>query len=1097
MNDSHPQTSAESTGPEPAQAENPTQPQPQPQLVSHGASERPALRTPWSVGSYGAAIRGSGARKLSASSVAPLVAAARGYVTIAESNDFTAFRRRRATPKQGSDGTRKEIMERLRFDDVLGMPWHRLDAVLSEGPAVKVTTAQYRPGEPAVIEDIDDDGQSKQRVRKYVNELKDSTPLDVHPATPESWGTRTPRVLFIEGLLKADAALTHVLLESGISAEELSDTAGTLDECRARLQLMMERVPEANATLIVAFVGVGNWHAHPEWNALNLRDRTCYVGFDADMASNAQVWRQAEKLQEWLERKKADHTRFLRLDDADFQMRVMGDAAMLERIGTTDSGAPKRMGLDDFLANVGSWQEAIGTASATLPDRPLAGERPTEFGEFRVRVRGTEVHEYVQVPGVTPAQGRWERRVRLGARVRSMRSGRVPTALESIRSLTNPDLAGDQENSEVEIEFRWLDRDGLEQTSTVRGPSTLLNYRPEDWVRRGARIPPEILRHPEWPPTKHGTDWLQAVKEHRYDEADIRTGWSVMGWVPTDSGRPAFAIGNQILAEQRSDELSIAPGVTDEELPGASRFGVDDYYQQLLGTDDELDEVGLAEYKRQIREDIRAVVGMFFDSGAFGRMDIPAAIIGAMLRPACPPRPQTTLMFYGPPAGGKSYASAAVMGGWRADRRSWHENSLPGQAGDTAASHELAVSMTPIWVADDLAPSTDRAQAEKQEAAVSTLIRNIFNGAAKRRTELGWKMRESNEPRALLVATAENEPTIDSVRDRSVMIEIGRGTFADNADESIDRLRAFFTEAPECPRLVAALIRYWFLGDGMSEMTWQDRVELGEVMRRQAQEKARAFIEQVSKVRSNRTSRHANLAGELAVSFAALESLARWAGIPSDDPLMDRLSLHSERALVRPLFQLVADTLRRQAKSTPGASLITAINSLLGSGRAHLGNPDDPGAPPFPADAGGNEALGWVFDASRGQEGAWVPRGTRIGYLSEFGADSSELVALLAYQDAFGEAKRHYPNLLPHGAGPQTAWSDVWNQGYAAGVRPERTSTVQVMARAPKLDTDTAAQAPSKGPRRRIRGIPVKLDALRDPEAFVNATTSVDGDSGE
>lgn len=1075
-----------------APTETPAPPEPKTPEIP---SDRLAIRTGWGPSSYGELIRGSGARKLAQSSVAPLIAASRGYMTIAEPKDITAFRRRRSIPKAGNDKVRRELADLLNDGDMLGMPWFRLDHVLAEGTSVRMSTSQYRPEKPMLKDEYDENGvpTGKYEGRKYLNEAGDSTTLDTHPAIPVTWGEHAPRVLVIEGLLKADAALTHLLLTHGVTEEELSVTDRSVADLRTYLQTLLDRVPEAERMFIVAAVGVGNWHGANEWNSLRLRDRTAYIAFDADMGTKLPVWTQGDKMRAWLESKHAA-VRFLRLDDPDFSLRVMDTPSVLERVGVDKEGNPKRLGLDDFLANVGTWTEALESSTVSIPERPVDGTRGYGIGDFRVLGRyGEFVAECVPLsPG--SREKSWERRVSLGARIRSIRSGRVPTQNELITSRADESLSGDTANSEVEIEFNWVDPNTkLHREAIVRGPSEILMNRPEDWARKGARIPPEILRHPEWPPMKHSADWLHAIKAHREEEVDMRTGWSVMGWVPSVSGSPAYVIGNQVLAEEHSDELDIAPGVTEEELPGATRYGVDDYYGRLLAdsADGQLSEAGMAEYKRQVREDIREVIAMFFDSGAFGRADLPAVIVGAMLRPACPPKPQATVMFWGPPAGGKSYASAAVMGGWRSGRRSWNENSLPGQAGDTAASHELAVSMTPIWVADDLAPSTDRGQAERQEAAIGTLIRNVFNGAPKRRTEQGRTMRESNEPRALLVATAENEPTIDSVRDRSIMVQIGQGTFAPDAGDAIDKLRSFFTEGEAPPRLTAAMIRYWFHGEGMSEMDWQSRVEVGESIRRGAQKIAEEYIHDVSKVKSHRAGRHAKLASELAMSFKVLEMLALWAGIEEQDPLIERLRLRGEKSLVRPLLDMMAGSLRRQAKSTPGSSLVAAVNALLSSGNAHLANPDDAGAPPFAANQGGNEALGWRFDSSRGAgEGAWVPCGTRIGYLTELSAKDPTLVALLMTEDAFGEAKRRYPNLLPHGAGLQAAWPDVWAQGYAAGRAPKSGFAVQVTARAPNSGADGVSKE-----HRRIRGVPVLLEALRDPEAFASRISSTDGTS--
>src|SRR5699024_7987292 len=79
------------------------------------------------------------------------------------------------------------------------------------------------------------------------------------------------------------------------------------------------------------------------------------------------------------------------------------------------------------------------------------------------------------------------------------------------------------------------------------------------------------------------------------------------------------------------------------------------------------------------------------------------------------------------------------------------------------------------WVSDDLAPSPDRNQASREEASMGDLIRSIHNGVGKRRMNADMTAREVNNPRALLIVTAENEPSVSSVGDRMIMLKFGEG----------------------------------------------------------------------------------------------------------------------------------------------------------------------------------------------------------------------------------------------------------------------------------------------------------------------------------
>src|SRR5699024_12057842 len=87
-----------------------------------------------------------------------------------------------------------------------------------------------------------------------------------------------------------------------------------------------------------------------------------------------------------------------------------------------------------------------------------------------------------------------------------------------------------------------------------------------------------------------------------------------------------------------------------------------------------------------------------------------------------------------------------------------------------------AVSITPIWTIDDLAPSPSRRAAESQETAITDIIRSTFNASPKMRMTREMGTRKAAKPAAQLIITAENELSIPSAAQRSIGLRIGRGS---------------------------------------------------------------------------------------------------------------------------------------------------------------------------------------------------------------------------------------------------------------------------------------------------------------------------------
>lgn len=1013
----------------------------------------------WTAESFHPIVTGEGANKLADSQVAPLVAQSRGYYTVTDTPQAKALADRSASAT-GHRALANTLVRLLHQgdEDLLVIPWYRASGVAEQGTAVKSRTTQYRPSLP----EVGDNGKTK----KYVFLPGESTTLDFNPATPIEWITAATRILMTEGAIKGDAALTAQLLAAGVEPTELA-LAPDGEDARLKLHELMQRVPKTDRVLILSFAGVANWHGHTDWYAIKLAGRTVMVAFDGDMATNWNVWRQASKLVEFAESKNG-HVQFLNLGSIDAESAKLAVGLAPET----------KLGLDDYLAKVGTWSDALLLVEKNLPPEPeRADHERYTLGAWRVSpTRDNQVEEFAQEPdgyGGKKAAG-WVTRYNIGGRIASVESRRRPVSEEIRTGVFQHELDAELTSATCTIEIVWIDdASGDRQCAYVTGPATILNYQPADWVRQGASIPNPLLLHPEWPPRK-GLEWLSAIKAHRAEDTEVRNGWDTMGWVPVEDGNPVFIAGDTKIGRTVEDEKKTVPGVTERILSGASSFG-------LIDTFRDEDVPNLDAYKKQVRDDIRLVLDRFIESGVWTERHVAVTAVCTMIRPAIPLPINASLYIFGPPGSGKSFTASFIMSGWQKRPGTWTVSHLPGAAGDTLPATEYSIARTPIWVADDLAPSVDRRKAEQQEAQIGELIRAVHNGSPRRKMDPKTGIQQTQAgANCMFIVTAENEPQTASVRDRVIAINTPANAFG--SEEQIEHLRELCDTDGAPARLVAAVARHFTFEHNRFGDTWAETVaclrnELDSLVR---------VIEFELKSRWNMgagpAARHARIAAEIAISFQALAALAEWAGIDEGDPILARLAPSGPDSYTHELTGMAARLIQRQRETTPGRSLVQALSKLMLAGRAHVENPNSPGTPPAEVNAldgenaGAraaliNRRLGWVADSN----GVWSPKGVSIGYYG-YSRRLSNPIVLFDVRNAFGEARNAYPELVLPGQNATVGWASVWNEGLCAGISKRRDSNTVAQRLAPDASEDRAM---SDFPQ--VFGVPVDYRFVEDP----------------
>ncbi|GAA4033711.1 hypothetical protein GCM10023063_16900 [Arthrobacter methylotrophus] len=988
---------------------------------------------PWTAADYASSITGSGAYKLADSGVAPLVAAARGYSRIDKTN-YDQMARKMQVEGNSKQGKRFKRTLSAPGKDGMLMPWYSLAGIMKavrEGELPVPHTYQVRPEFP------EDNDAGKPLKYEFVSNV--GTPLDLHPAIPTDWIDTTPVVMFAEGMLKGDSALSAYLVHNGISYSELRSE--DVENPVAKLRELLERIPQDDRVLIVSIGGVYNASGNAvDWREIALKGRVGWIAFDADIALNPAVHAAANKLStQLLDKSKMSEVLYLNPE-----------------ITSGDDGSMAKAGVDDFLAKSGNWAALINQLDDVMPDAPAknAEDKP---GNWRVGGNGQFVEECVAVnsgAGGTIGEYRWERRVDIGGRVVAMEARRQPTDQELKTGIFNPNVKfEDIDDAQVEIEISWH-LHGRDYTATVTGPETILGYKPEEWDRKKAAVPRELLLHPEWPPRgAKGESWLSAIKANRPEEVAFKTRWMQMGWVPVQDGDPVFLIGDQIVGDVESSS-NVLPGISAREIDVIQKYGVG---ENIAGDyDDE-------EYREEVRKNFRTIMDTYINSKAWTDLSTATVVLAGALRPVIPIRPKATIYAWGPKGKGKSWTAECMMRFWARHRGDWHEE-LPGSAKDTAAAMENAVARTPIWVIDDLAPSAVRRQAEQEDAKLADITRAIFNNATKLRMNADMTVKKSNKPMTQLIMTGENELSTPSAKERLIPLYVGKGKLNPERDAT-DALNAIAAEKGTPARFTSQLIKYVRYAATNHPGGWAAYVSAMEAARVQLKDQISGLMKEMGAA-SGSLERTSTLAADVMLTFFILENLAR--ELDMDYDFIDQFAVDGDMSMS--VIQLVTNAHAENQQAAPGISLVKALAALLASGEAHVISGDDPSRPPIEgseqSEAMVNSRLGWVVSGSG--DGSLRPSGKNIGTVVTVMDKSREYhkVVLFSSDTAFSAAQKAYPSLIQFGQGPTAAWSSVWDENLQPPYITRNKNGRGTLLTTWRKD--------------RITGVPIEVDRLLD-----------------
>lgn len=999
---------------------------------------------------YSPNVTDSGALKLADSAVAPLVASARGYSWLQQDAVKTFVADKGMGP--GNTKTARQLRECVSDTGAMVMPWFRVDRVLedvSAGRQPHFDALQYRPTRPRAFEDG--------RIAKYELRLGDPSVIDVHPATPKSWFEPggVSRIMITEGLLKADSAITSMLASAGV-APDLLATSELPEAARAKLTEAMDAVPVKQRTLVLALVGVGNWHRNAlEFSAIPLKDAQTILAFDADAATNINVWTQLDRL-----------TTFL----SDRGARVAYVDLAEANLADVQAGGHGKLGIDDALAKYCDWGDLVNydRLEQNLPARPKDDVVARE-GAWRVsgssdsQPAGTKVqvcHETQSEFGGGTGAFHWSDRFPFAGRVDRLISKRSPTSTEIESGVYErgwtPKDSPELEKTAV-LELGWIDQvSGDPRSVKVEGPAQVLAYQePRDWARpkSGVDLPMDVFSIPEFPPAKEGREWLNAVKAHRAADTQVVTAWDTLGWVPVPGADYcAFIAGNQVVTPISDDRRKVVSAVSEVDLPGASRFG--------LRLPD--GEVGSDTWKDSVRAAVREVFAQYVFSGVWAEKGTAAVVLAAGLRPYVPVKTHSVVYLQGPPGKGKSWTAAAIASFHQAAPGLFDNNSLPSGANSTSFATEIAVSKANLWIVDDIAPTLDRRKADEQASKIADLIRSIHNSASRQRGNGNGGLAKTRIPKALLVLTAENNAQLRSVRDRTLEVTFGDGSLNDGDNGHLVEEVSGFRDTSPAPALVAgALVQYLQHVALQVPHGWEQTVHTFKEIRSMVEEQYRQRM-QAKGVNPANVARKAKIGADLGIGLQALAHMMAWVG--GLDRELAAVSAQGEDTLFQALGDLTASNALGQQLHSPGATLVESIRGMLLSGEAYLDGAAGDGTPPLGGDASaGNTQLGWM----RTPEGEWRPRGRHmIGVVTESPDDSGERVALIVQKPTASLALRFDPT-IGHGSDGSTIFRNLYTERL---VHPHYQDHL--------ANSDRVSVQIRRSKNVRFRGVPLKLSMI-------------------
>ncbi len=369
-------------------------------------------------------------------------------------------------------------------------------------------------------------------------------------------------------------------------------------------------------------------------------------------------------------------------------------------------------------------------------------------------------------------------------------------------------------------------------------------------------------------------------------------------------------------------------------------------------------------------------------------------LLGALGRSVVSPA-DLTIWLSGLTGIGKSELAAIIQGffGARFDAK-----SLPENWSSTANALEMVCfsAQSAIVTVDDYAPQQARSESMEYQRKADRLLRGVGNRSGRSRMRADGTLRPTRAPRCLLISTGEDLPANQSIRARSVILEV------EPKDVDWEHLTVSQSDARE-GRLAAFLSGFirWVAGRrqdalsrvGQSVEAWRER----------------SFDHR----------RHADSMGQLAAGFDLLMDFAAEVGVLGEDQHQQLLGV-AEAALLA-VGHAQAE---HQRLADPVGRFLGLLSGAFVAGRIHL--LDTAGEKPEDA-----ARWGWQGDS---------PQGSCVGWIQGSDVFLSPEVAFAAVQQLAGSQASGL------GLSQTVLWKRCGERGLLVSSQEGRNTTQRLLA---------------------------------------------------
>jgi Domain of unknown function (DUF927) len=328
-----------------------------------------------------------------------------------------------------------------------------------------------------------------------------------------------------------------------------------------------------------------------------------------------------------------------------------------------------------------------------------------------------------------------------------------------------------------------------------------------------------------------------------------------------------------------------------------------------------------------------------------------------------------SIFLHGPTGAGKTAVAAAGQQHYGPEMDALH---LPAQWSGTANGLEILAFHTKdaLIVVDDFVPTGTPTDVLRQNATADRLLRGQANQGGRLRSNSEGTLQAAKHPRGLILSTGEELPTGQSLRARTLSIQVGR------EDVDFGRLSDVQTDAADgkYASALAAFIQH--VANSYDDIRRR--------VRARAQQLRSEFIGQ-----------HRRTAPLLSTLAAALEEFLSFAETHGAITHEEREQIWNEALAA---YGALAREQNTQIQSNePTERFLSLLRAAIASGKAHIAaaSGNEPSNPP---------AWGWIL-----VEIFWRSRGQRIGWLD---GDDLFINPDVAYSIATGMAGNSRDGLL-------------------------------------------------------------------------------------